>query len=128
MPTELIAVIVGGIIGIVGASLGTVLSGVIHNVRQRKSIKAIVAGEIVAIQEKAQRYLDGQASPEELGASIPMLTSIAPQLGYLFPREAVAFRRTVTLDMELRKNPNKEKALQTIEACEIAVRTLRLRM
>lgn len=126
MPQELLAAIIGGLIGIVGSLSGTVLSMIASNRRSRNSIRAIVAAEVVAIQEKAQRFLDGKSDAEQLGASQPMLTSIASQIGYLSPQEAVAFRRAVTLDVELRKSASEEKATETIHACEEAMSLLNI--
>jgi hypothetical protein len=71
--------------------------------------------------EKAQRYIDGQSDQEELSASTPMLTSIASEIGLLSPKQVVAFRRIVTLDMEMRKSGNKEKAKIVISACQEAL-------
>jgi gas vesicle protein len=124
MSAELIGVMVGGAIGIIGTLIATIITRVMDGKRNRKSIVAIAAAEVVAIKEKAQRYLNDSSSAEELGASEPMLTSIASQLGYLTVNEAVALRRTITLDMELRIAGNKEKATQTIEACREALSTM----
>ena len=124
MPQELLAVIIGGLIGILGSLSATVLSTIVSNRRSRNSIKAITAAEIVAMQEKAQRFLDGISDAEQLRASQPMLISIATQIGHLSPKEAVAYRRAVTLDVELRKSASEEKAIQTVRACEEAISLL----
>ncbi len=88
------------------------------------SIKAVLVGEVVAMKEKAQRYIDGQSTKEEMSASTPLLTSIATELVRLPEDQVVAYRRTVTLDMEMRKTGNKEKAIEVIAACEEALRLL----
>lgn len=90
-----------------------------------KSIKAIILGETTAIKEKAQRYLDGISTIEELRASTPMLTSISSELRYLTPDQIIAYRRAVTLDMEMRKTGKKEKLLSAIEACDEVIRLLK---
>ncbi len=126
MSSELVAVIVGGALGILGTFVATLLAVIIGDRKNRKYIKTIAAGEIVAIQEKAERYLEGQSGVKELAASTPMLTSIASQLGYLSPVEAVAYRRAVTLDMELRQSPDADRAQCTVEVCERAKRVLRV--
>ena len=90
----------------------------------KHSIKAVLVGEVVAMKEKAQRYIDGQSTKEEMSASTPLLTSIAMELVRLPEEQVVAYRRTVTLDMEMRKTGNKEKAIETIAACEEALRLL----
>ena len=92
--------------------------------RREKSVRSIVAAEIIAIKEKAERYLRGTSDFNELSASTPMLTSIATEIGFLTPREAIAFRRTVTLDMELRKTGNKPKAELVVKACDGALKIL----
>lgn len=124
MSTELIAVIVGAVIGAF-CSLATALSlNIMQNRKSASSIRAVVIAEITAIMEKAQRYIDGQSTESELQASTPMLTSIASQIGHLSPKQAIAFRRTVTLDMEMRKGTSKDKAAATVHACQEALNTL----
>ena len=91
---------------------------------QIKSIKGIILGETIAIKEKAQRYLDGNSTIEELRASTPMLTSIASELQYLNPNQIIAYRRAVTLDMEMRETGKKEKLLSAIEACDEVIKLL----
>jgi len=89
-----------------------------------ESIKGIILAETIAIKEKAQRYLDGKSSIDELSASTPMLTSIASELRYLTPEQVIAYRRAVTLDMEMRKTGNEDKAREAIEACDEIIRLL----
>ena len=124
MSTELIGVIIGGAIGIIGGLCATMLATHLSNRRRASSIKAIAEGEVTAIKEKAQRYLDGTSTVEELGAATPMLTSISTELGFLSVDQVIAFRRVVTLDMEMRKIGSKEKAQLTMEACADALRSL----
>ena len=121
MSTELIAVIIGGAIGTIGSLATTLLLSTLKNRQHAKSIQAITKAEIIAIKEKTQRFIDSQSTAEELSASTPMLASIAPQLGDLSPEQAIAFRRTVTLDIEMRQSKTKEKAVTTIKACEEAL-------
>ena len=124
MSSELIAVIVGGAIGTIGSLATTIVLKVADRLQSTKSIQAITAAEVTAIKEKAQRYIEGMSTAEELSASTPMLTSIASTLGYLSPKQIITFRRAVTLDMEMRKASSKEKALSAVEACEEALRAL----
>lgn len=128
MSTELIAVLIGGTIAIVGSIVTTLTFNVIENRRRAKSIRAIAAAEITAIKEKAQRYVNEKSSLEELSASTPMLTSVASELGYMSPEQVIAFRRAVTLDMEVRKKGNKDKAISTVEACEKALNLLSIKV
>ncbi|MEE9256106.1 MAG: hypothetical protein V3V56_02945 [bacterium] len=124
MSTELIAVIVGALIGVIGGSATTLTVMISSNRRRRKSILAVAKGEVVAIKEKAERYISGQSSKSELGASTPMLISIASELGFLSEEQIIALRRAVTLDMEMRKDGSLEKARQAVEGCEEALRVL----
>ncbi len=124
MPVELIAVIIGGIIGIIGSLSTTVLVTTLSNRRRTRAIRAIAKGEIVAIKEKAERFLSGQSNKSGLGASTPMLTSIASELGFLSEEQAIALRRAVTLDMEMRKEESQSKAKLTVQACEESLRIL----
>ena len=105
MQPEIIAAAVGGIIGIVGSLSATGFATVLGHRRQKASIRAIIAAETTAIQERAQRFLEGKSNPDELAASTPMLTSIAVQFGYLSLQQAIAYRRAFALDMELRVCP-----------------------
>ena len=84
------------------------------------SIRSVVLGEIVAIKEKAQRYLESRSSREEMCASTPLLTSIATELVKLPEEQVIAYRRIVTLDMEMRKTGNRAKAREALDACETA--------
>ncbi len=124
MSNELIAVIIGGLIGIGGSLTTTLMVATLANRRRTRAIRAIAKGEIVAIKEKAERFLSGQSSKLGLGASKPMLTSIASELGFLSEDQVVALRRAVTLDVEMRKEESQPKAELTIQACKEALRTL----
>ncbi|MFC1968065.1 hypothetical protein ACFLVX_01575 [Chloroflexota bacterium] len=92
--------------------------------RNKQAATAVVIGEVIAIKEKAQRYIDGNSTRDELSASTPMLTSIASDLGYLSKEQIIAYRRAVTLDMEMRKTGDRNKVLTTIEACDEVLRIL----
>ena len=122
MSLELLAVIVGGVIGAVSSLVTALFLTGLGNLRRSKSIRAIVVAEIATIEEKAQRYVDGLSTDEELAASTPLLVSIAPELGYLNTEQVISFRRIVTLDMEMRKGMKTEKARATIVACQEAKR------
>ena len=75
----------------------------VRNPGSQYSIKAVLVGEVIAMKEKAQRYIDGQSTREEMSASTPLLTTIATELIQVPEEQIVAYRRTVTLDMEMRK-------------------------
>lgn len=89
-----------------------------------RSIKGVILAETLAIKEKAHRYLDGNSTLEELRASTPMLTSIASELSYLKTDQIIAYRRAVTLDMEMKKAGNKEKLLAAIKVCDDLIASL----
>ena len=124
MSEQIIAVIVGAVIGSLSSLVTALFLFNLSNRRRRKSIQAIAAAEVTTIMEKAQRYVDEQSDKEELSASTPMLISIASEIGLLSPKQVIAFRRTVTLDMEMRKTGNKEKAKMAILACEEALKVI----
>ena len=123
MSSQVVAVIAGGAIGITGSMGATFLILILSNRRRTLAIRAIVEAEVIAMKEKAQRYIDGNSTLKELGASTPMLTSVASEIGFLSPAQAVAFRRSVTLDMEMRIEGKKEKAA-AVEACQEALSSL----
>ena len=127
MSTELIAVLIGGALAILGGFATTLSFNVVENRRRAKSIRSLAAAEVTAIAEKAQRYVNGDSTFEELSASTPLLTTIASELGYLSPKQIIAFRRALTLDMEMRKRKgeNRAKALFTIDACKEALKFIR---
>jgi hypothetical protein len=116
--------IVGGIIGIVTGSVTTFIGITLVNRRRAKSIRTVARAEVVSIREKAERYLNGQSNELEMCASTPLLTSIAPEIGFLKEDQAVALRRVITLDMEMRKCKSKDKATQVIDACTLALKEL----
>ena len=124
MSEQIIAVIVGAVIGSLSSLVTALFLFNLSNRRRRKSIQAIAAAEVTTIMEKAQRYIDEQSDKEELSASTPMLISIASEIGLLSPKQVIAFRRTVTLDMEMRKTGNKEKAQLAISACKEALNVI----
>jgi hypothetical protein len=123
MTTELWAII-GVIIGVIGTLSTILLTTILSNRRRAKSIKAIAKGEIIAIKEKAERFINGQSTSDGLRASTPMLISIAPELGFLSEDQAIALRRAVTLDMEMREELSIEKAMLAVKACEDALSIL----
>ncbi|MDP6452089.1 MAG: hypothetical protein QF898_02175 [SAR202 cluster bacterium] len=125
MSSQLAAVIAGGAIGIMGSMGATYLIVWLTNRRRTKSIRGIVLAETIAIKEKAERYINGQSSINELAASSPMYVSLAPELGLLSPEQVTSFRRSVTMDMELRNHPSQDKARAVVKACEGALRSLR---
>lgn len=125
MTAELLGVVVGGTIGTVGSLATTLLITTLSNRRRRKAIRSIVKAEIVAIEEKAARFVEGESTKEEVAASTPMLTSIASEIGFLTPEEAVAFRRVVTLDMEMRHEGSEQKARMVLDACSKALQARR---
>ena len=109
MSSQVIAVIAGGTIGIMGSMGATFLILILSNRRRAIAIRAVVEAEVTAIKEKAERHIGGNSTLKELGASTPLLTSVASEIGFLSPEQAVAFRGSVTLDMEMRIEGKKEK-------------------
>jgi len=124
MSDQIIAVIVGAVIASLSSLVTALFLFNLSDRRRKKSIQAIAAAEVTTIMEKAQRYIDGQSDEKELSASTPMLISIASEIGLLSPKQVIAFRRTVTLDMEMRKTGNKEKAQMAISACKEALNVI----
>ena len=124
MSSEVVAAIAGGVIGIMGSMSATFLILILSNRRRAVAIRAIVEAEIIAIQEKAERYIGGHSTLKELGASTPMLTSITSEIGFLSAEQAVAFRRSVTLDMEMRTEGSKDKAVEAAAGCRDALKSL----
>ena len=122
MSTELVAVLIGGALAIVGSLATTYIFNVSELQRRARSIRSLAVAEVTAIQEKAQRYVDDISTKEEVVASTPMLTSIASELGYLDSKQVISYRRILTLDMEMRKGMRTEKARATIVACQEAKR------
>ena len=123
MSDQLLGVVIGGMIALVGGISMTYLVAWQTNRRRAKSIRVIAKAEVTSIRDKVQRYLDG-GSPQVLSASTPMLTSIAPELGFLTAEQAVAFRQVVTLTMEIQQEPSQAKAELTPTACENALGVL----
>lgn len=124
MQPELIGVIIGGIIGISGGILATIFHKLVETRQRRDSIVKITKAEITAIKEKAERFLEGKSELEELRSSTPLWTSLAPELGFLAVDQAVAARRAIALDAEMRKIGNKEKTEDCRKACKSALSIL----
>lgn len=94
------------------------------NRRRSKAIRAIAKCETPSIKEKAERNIKDKSSRAGHGTSTPLLTSIVSELGFLSEEQAVALRRAVTLDMEMREEKTKEKAQLAVQACEEALKVL----
>lgn len=124
MSTQLLAVVIGSIIGIIGSLATTMYITINSNRRRSRAIRAIAKGEIISIKEKAERFIKDKSSREGLGASTPLLTSIVTELGFLSEEQAIALRRAATLDMEMRSEATKEKAQLAVQACEEALKAL----
>ncbi len=58
MNTQLLAVIIGAIIGVIGSLSTTIVVIISSNRRRAKAIRAIAKGEVIAIKEKAERYIN----------------------------------------------------------------------
>ena len=124
MQPELIGVIIGGIIGISGGILTTILFKLMETRQRRNSVVRITKAEITVIPEKAERFLEGKSDLKELKSSTPLWMSLAPELGFLSVDQAVAARRAITLDMEMRTTGKREKAEECKKACLIALNLL----
>lgn len=122
MEPGLIGAVIGGVIGISGGILTTVLFHHIDKKRRRNSIINTAIAEITAVKKKAERFIKGESNLEELRSSTPLWSSsLALELGFISINQAVATRRAITLDMEMRKTGRKEKAEQCKKACQIAL-------
>ncbi len=121
--SQLIGVLVGGGIGVFGSFGATYLIHLIQNRRRANSVKAIVISEIVAVKERAERYLQSESESrlKELRSSTPLLKSIAAEMGFLTITQAEAYRRVVSLSMEMSVEGNEEKVIFAIEACKEAL-------
>jgi hypothetical protein len=127
MPTDLIAAVLGIIATGVGGLIAIVAGvGVIYLERQQraKSIRTVAIAEVSSVLDKSQRYLDGHINSVELIVTSPMLISIASELGLLKPPQAVAYRNVVVRFSELKASENRERALDVIAACKVALNLL----
>ncbi len=124
MESQLIGVIIGGIIGISGGILASIVHRLVEARQRRNSIIRITKAEVTAIKEKAERFLEGKSDVEELRSSTPLWMSLAPELGFLSVDQAIAARRAITLDMEMRKTGSRQKVAECIKACELALNIL----
>jgi len=124
MQQGLIGVIIGGIIGICGGISTTILVRLIETRQRRNAIVRITKAEITAIKERTERFLEGKSNLDELKSSKPLWMSLAPELGFLSANQAVATRRAIILDMEMRKTGKPEKAEECKKACQSALSLL----
>ncbi len=121
--SQLLGVLVVGFIGPVGSFGTTYLIHHLRNHRRSKSVKSIVISETVAVLERAERYLvsSSESKLKELKASTPLLASIAAEMGFLTIAQAEAYRRVVSLSMEMSVEGNNEKVKAAVEACREAL-------
>ena len=124
MTTEMVGVIIGGVIGVSSSLLTAIAIRAWEDRRRRISITRIATAEVTAIRDKCCRYIQEQSSLDEFKASTPLWASLAHEIGYLSPGVAVAARHAVTLDMEVRSSGNREKAQVCIKVCEEALALL----
>lgn len=125
MEPQLFGVIIGGVIGITATTLPTLIYHNFEVRRRKKALKSVLAAEMTAIKEKAERFLNEKSNLEELQASTPLWSAnLALELGFISSEQAVAARRAVVLDMEMRKTVRTEKAEQCIKACDLALKLL----
>lgn len=120
MQQWLIGVIAGGTIGICGG----ILVKLIETRQRRNAIVIITKAEITAIKEKTERFLEMKSDLDELRSSKPLWMSLAPELGFLSADQAVATRRAIILDMEMRESGKAEKAEECKRACQSALSLL----
>lgn len=112
----------GGVIALV-ASIGTTyFAAWLNNQRRAESIRVVVCAEVGAMKDRAKRYIGGDA--QAASSSVPMLTTVADDLGFLTGEQAVAYRMTVTLAMEFKENPTDERADALLKACDRAQEAL----
>ena len=124
MTAEMVGVVIGGVIGVSGSLFTAIAIRAWEDRRRRISITRIATAEVTAIRDKCRRYIEEQSSLDEFKGSTPLWASLAHEIGYLPPVAAVAARQAVTLDMEVRRSGNREKAQECIKICEEALALL----
>ena len=82
----------------------------------------VVCAEVMAVKDRAERYVVGDV--QAAGASVPMLTSVADDLGFLAGEQAVAYRLTVTLAMEFKQDQTEQRANVLVKARDKALDAL----
>ena len=121
---ELIGVVVGGLIAIVGSVLATWWANHLEYTKRRKSIIGLVKAEVTAAKEMSERLRDGKSTLKEIQNATPLWKSMPPEVSLLTEEQAVAARRALTLHFELQASGDKSKAQMCIDACEEAAKAL----
>lgn len=125
MSGQLLGVIVGGGIGIIGGLASTVLIRAVENRRRKKAIRALVQAELENIADRCHRYLAGRIDRNGLRASKPIWQSFMPEVAFLTAQQAVASRKAIGLSKEAAETGSKEIAERCLSACKRASELLK---
>ena len=122
--SELLGVIIGGLIAIIGSVIATWWATYLEYKRRRQCIVGLVKAEVTAAKEMSQRFRYGLSTLKEIQNATPLWKSMPPDISFLTEEQAVAARRALTLHFELQAIGDKAKAEMCIIACEEALAKL----
>ncbi len=122
MNCELLAVIVGGGIGIL-SSLLTILVGEWRKERRtRAAISNAIIAQLKFAKNKLERFKEGRLEHSELQAGKPLFKALAENVGYLSASQAAESTKALLMYFEVAESGKKELATEVIEACTKALK------
>lgn len=122
MSNELLAVIVGGSVGILGSLLTTLLGLWWSARRTRSAISNAIIAQLEFAKDKAHRYKQGDLSEDELKAGRPLFKALADNVGYLSAEQATESSKALLMYFEFAQSGKITRADEVIAACTQALK------
>lgn len=125
MSNELLAVIIGGTIGILGSLLTSVLGMWWNERKAKKAISNAIIAQIKFARGKVKRYKSGEISFLEFAAGKPLFKAFADNVGNLSSKQAIASTEALLLYYEFAESGKIERADEVIAACDKALKSFK---
>jgi len=125
MSSELLAVIAGGAIGILGGLLTSGLGLWWSERKAKKAISTAIVAQIKFAKGKVKRYKAGEITLPEFAAGKPLFKAFADNVGNLSPKQATDSTEALLLYFEFAESGKIERADEVIAACDKALRSFK---
>lgn len=123
MSNELLAVIIGGAIGILGGLLTSLLGLWWDAQRAKKAISNAIVAQVEFAKGKVERYKSGIEAHSELRAGKPLFKAFAENVGNLSPKQAIESTKALLMYFEFAEGGKIERADEVISACDEALKS-----
>ena len=126
MSNEAIAAIIGGVIGIVGGLLTSLLGFWWHARRAKEAISNAIVAQVEFAKGKVERYKSGNLTLTELAAGKPLFKAFADNVGNLSTKQAVESTKALLMFFEFVESGKVERADEVIVACDEALKSFKV--